>query len=67
MCRSRTPLRQTAQTPLKRGGDNVRNTLHKATDIICILLELAFAIISLPFKLIKAIFDIAAVVKKETA
>ena len=50
----------------KKGGDNVRKTLHKTADIICILLELAFAIISLPFKLIKAVFDIAAIVKRKT-
>lgn len=45
----------------------MRNALHKAADIICIILEVVFAIISLPFKLVKAIFDIAAVVKRKAA
>ena len=43
----------------KKGDGNVRKALHKIADIICVLLELAFAVISLPFKLIKALLDIA--------
>ena len=45
----------------------MRNALHKTADILCIVLDLAFAIISLPFKLIKAILDIAAVIRRKTA
>ncbi len=37
----------------------MRKFLHKAVDAICIILDLAFTIISLPFKIVKAILDIA--------
>lgn len=38
----------------------MRNFLHKTVDAICIILELVFTIISLPFKIVKAILDMAA-------
>jgi len=38
----------------------MKKILHKTVDAICILLELAFTIISLPFKIVKAIIEIAA-------
>ena len=42
----------------------MKNFLHKAVEIICIVLEIAYLIISLPFKIVKAIYDIADVVKR---
>ena len=45
----------------------MRNALHKTVDIICVLLEVAFAIISLPFKAIKAVLDIVSIVKRKAA
>lgn len=45
----------------------MRSALHKIADITCIVLELAYTVISLPFKLVKAVFDIAAVVIRKAA
>ena len=45
----------------------MKNVLHKAADIICILLEIGFAIISLPFKILKAVFDIIEIIGKTPA
>ena len=36
----------------------MKKILYKTVDIICIMLDIIFQIISLPFKLGKAIFDI---------
>ena len=57
-----------AQT-ITKGGDILKKNskFEKAVEIICILLEVAFAFISLPFKIIKAIFDIADIIKKNPA
>ena len=41
----------------------MKKILYKTVDIICIILELAFTIISLPFRAIKACFDIVKVIK----
>ena len=43
----------------------MKKALHKTVDIICILLESICTIILLPFKLLKAILDIAKVLKRE--
>ena len=58
----------TAQT-ITKGGDYLRkySKLHKAAEIICIVLEVAFAFISLPFKVINAIINIIDIIKKNPA
>ena len=43
----------------------MKNLLRKTVDITCIILEAAYLVISLPFKLLKALFDIVDIVKKE--
>ena len=49
----------------RKGEEALLDVLQRTVDIICILLEISFAIISLPFKLVKAIFDIANILMRE--
>lgn len=40
----------------------MKKFLYKTVDIICIVLELIFTVISFPFKVGKAIFDITKII-----
>ena len=45
-----------------RRSISMKNLLYKTVDIICIVLELIFTVVSFPFKVGKAVFDITKII-----
>ena len=45
-----------------RRSISMKNLLYKTVDIICIVLELIFTVVSFPFKVAKAVFDITKII-----